>query len=646
MSDDPKDLLQFGPFTIDIGDRLLHRGSELVPLTPKAFDLLAVLVENPGRVLSKAELIERVWPDAFVEEANLSHQVYRLRSALGEGDGEAAFIDTLSRRGYRFVAPVTHVMTTDAGPATVQPARVAPVVAMIDTPSPVTPLVPPQRRRLAIALTIAASLVVFLMYAGATRRSEVASTSAVTPIQTLAVLPFTALSPPARDEPLELGMTDAIITRLTTVRQVIVRPTSAVLPYARGPRDAIAIGREQRVDAVLEGKIQKTTDRLRVTVQLLRVSDGRALWADTFDQPVQDLFAIQDAISGRVVDALRLTLSAGERARLESQTRPRMDAYDAYVRGLYHVSSFGPDSARLGVDEFRRALTLEPDYVEASAGLAGALANVGFAGVATPAQMTEARGLVAHALQVSPDSIEAHQAAMTVALYVDWNWDTADRESRWLVEHAPNDARSHSWRGWYLSLMGRFADAVEPLRAAQRLDPLAANITMMLGAALVESGGDSAGGFAMMERAATASPTNGAVRTGFAETLFANGRAEEALAVMRREPVELGPPVDATLGFLLARTGHPDEAQQVLKRLTHGPFPVPAYLVAIVHAGMGDTAAAMDYLERAHAEHSAWIVFLKNQRIWDSMRGEERFRSLLRRVSLDPSSTWQVRSDK
>ena len=535
MSEAPKELLRFGPFTLDLGDRLLWRGGELVPLTPKAFDLLAVLVQNPGKVLSKADLIERVWPDAFVEEANLSHQVYRLRAVLGDGEGDASYIDTLSRRGYRFVAPVTRVA----------PAAPAPVSA--------APAVPARRRRLGIALAVAASVVVFLMYAGATRRSTALST--IAPIQTLAVLPFTALSPPARDEPLELGMTDAIITRLTIVRQVTVRPTSAMLPYSQGPRDAIAIGREQRVDAVLEGKIQKTADRIRVTVQLLRVSDGRPLWAETFDQPAQDLFAIQDAISGRVVDALRVTLSAAERARLASHQRPRIDAYDAYVRGLYHLSSFAPDAARLAVEEFRRALVLEPDYVEASAGLAGALANVGFAQPATPAQMTEARALVARALRVNPDSTDAHIAAMTVALYVDWDWDAADRESRWLVEQAPNDARAHSLRGWYLSLMGRFAEAVAPLRDAQRLDPLSVNVTTMLGSALVESG-DAEGGLAMMERAAVAAPSHGAARAGLAEALFAKGRPEDALAVLRREPSQLGPPVDATLGYLLARSGY------------------------------------------------------------------------------------------
>lgn len=613
MSDAPKELLRFGPFTLDMGDRLLWRVGELVPLTPKAFDLLAVLVQNPGKVLSKAELIERVWPDAFVEEANLSHQVYRLRAVLGDGEGDASYIDTLSRRGYRFVAPVTRV------------ARAEPVAA------PTAPEVPPGRRPLAIALAVAASLVVFLMYAGATRRSTALST--IAPIQTLAVLPFSALSP-TRDEPLELGMTDAIITRLTTIRQVTVRPTSAVLPYSRGHRDAIAIGREQRVDAVLEGKIQKTTDRVRVTVQLLRVSDGGSLWAETFDQPAQDLFAIQDAISRRVVDALRVTLSQAERARLGSHERPRIDAYDAYVRGLYHLSSFGPDAARLAVEEFRRALALEPDYVEASAGLAGALANVGFARPATPEEMTEARALVARALRVNPDSTDAHIAAMTVALYVLWDWDTADRESRWLIEHAPNDARAHSLRGWYLSLMGRFADAVEPLRAAQRLDPLSINVTTMLGGALVESG-DAQGGLAMMERAAAAAPSHGAARAGLAEALFARGRAQDALAVLRREPSQLGPPVDATLGFLLAKSGQHDEARQVLERLREGPFPVPAYLTAIVYSGLGETSAAMQQLERAYGEHSAWIVFLKSQRAWDSMRRDPRFRSLLRKVSLD-----------
>jgi DNA-binding winged helix-turn-helix (wHTH) protein/TolB-like protein/Flp pilus assembly protein TadD len=625
MSDAPRELLRFGPFTVDLSDRVLWRGGELVELTPKAFDLLVVLVQNPGRVLSKSDLIERVWPDAIVEEANLSNQVHRLRAVLGEGEGEAPYIDTLSRRGYRFVAPVTRVVP-EAVPVTVAPAPPAadaPVLVAQRTPL---------RRRVAIGLMVVTAVVALLTYDGATRRST--ATSTTTPIQTLAVLPFTALSPPARDEPLELGMTDAVITQLTNVRQVTVRPTSAVLAYTRIPRDVIAIGREQRVDAILEGKIQRTADRIRVTVQLLRASDARPLWAETFDQPARDLFAIQDAISGRVVDALRVRLSAGERAQLTAGRRPPIDAYDAYVRGLYHVASFGPDAARLAEKEFRRALTIEPDYVEASAGLAAALANVGFGQAATPAQMKEAQTLVARALRLKPDSMEAHQAAMTVALYVDWDWDAADSESRWMIAHAPNDARAHSWRGWYLTLMGRFAEAVEPLRAAQQLDPLSVNITTMLGYALIESG-EAEGGLAMMRRAVDAAPSHGAARSSLAEVLFARGRPDEALEILRREPAQLGPPVDATLGYLLARTGRQHEARQVLQRLTAGPFPAPAYLAAVVQSGLGDTSGALANLERAYDDHSAWIVFLKSQRSWDSMRGDPRFQSLLRRVSLD-----------
>src|SRR5688572_13645194 len=163
MSDVPKELLRFGPFTLDLSDRLLWRGGELVPLTPKAFDLLVVLVQNPGRVLSKSDLIERVWPDAVVEEANLSNQVYRLRTVLGDGDGEASYIDTLSRRGYRFVAPVTRVVSEDAVP--VSPASARPAA---EVPVPVAQG-GPVRRRVAIGLTLVASIIALLAYDGATR---------------------------------------------------------------------------------------------------------------------------------------------------------------------------------------------------------------------------------------------------------------------------------------------------------------------------------------------------------------------------------------------------------------------------------------------------------------------------------------------
>lgn len=640
MSQTGRELLRFGPFTLDAGERLLWRGGEIVPLTPKAFDLLAVLVQNPGRVLSKAELIERVWPDAFVEEANLSHQIYRLRTALGDAEGEASYIDTLNRRGYRFVAAVSAIVPAPVQEAAASIISVDAIVgephehsteprAGDNVPEPVP--MSPGRSRFVAAVTVALMTVGILLVGIRSWRATSTPTSPA--IQSLAVLPFTALSPWMHDEALELGMADAVITRLSNLKQVIVRPTSAVLPYTREPRDILAIAREQRVDAVLEGKIQKSADRLRVTVQLLRASDARPIWAQTFDQPLEDLFAIQDAISGRVVDALQVTLTTAERQGLGRQGPANMDAYNAFVRGTYFANSFSGDTDK-SISEFRRAIALDPDYVDAAAGLASALTLTGFTQPPSRSALQEARSLTARALQLDPDSATAHTAATYVALYVDWDWNAADRESRWLVASRQNDADAHQLRGWYQSLMGRPADALADIRLSQQLSPLAINRTILLGDVLVRVG-DTAEGIDALQRAITGAPGNAAGRTVLAQALFRLGRGEDAIAVLREAPAGSGPAVAATLGFLLARAGRSAEAKQILEQLSTGPVAPPAYLVATVQSGLGDATAAIASLERAISEQSPWIAWLKTDAQWESLRTEPAFQALLHRVALD-----------
>jgi len=366
--------------------------------------------------------------------------MHRLRSALGDGEDDTKYIETLNRRGYRFTAQVTRA------------ARAAPgaVEATWSPPSenlePVAKSQAPRRfPRAAAALAALASLGALIL-AGSLDpgwlRARESMSAPPARIQTVAVLPFTALSSETRNEAFELGMADAVITRLSGVRQVIVRPTSAVLKYVGSQDDVLSIGREQRVDAVLEGKIQKAPGRVRVTVQLLQVADGRALWAQTFDQPAEDLFAIQDAISIRVADALRVTLNPADRTRLAQRGTSHLDAYEAYVRGLYHANSFRAGSFADTVAEFRRAIAIDPTYADPHAGLAAALSSTGFERHPAPQTLAEAKSMAERALQLDDTSGEVHAALVTVRTYLDWDWAAAERECQRLIELRPT-TRAH-----------------------------------------------------------------------------------------------------------------------------------------------------------------------------------------------------------
>ena len=269
-------LYEFGPFRLDLGNRLLWRSAVPVPLTPKTFDLLALLAGRPGDVLTKDEILERIWPDTFVEEANLSQTVYMLRRALAAHGGAAEAIETVPRRGYRFTAPVRELSAEPEAPAA----------------------------------------------GGRARRGTGAR-----PVVAIAVLPFEPLAAGPDDQYLGLGMADAVITRLSNLRRLRVRPTSAVREYTGRGRDAVAAGRELQVDAVLDGTLQRAGDRIRVNVQLVSVREESPLWAAQFDAVATGIFDLQDSISRQLAHQLSLKLTRREKERLSRRTTLDLDAF-------------------------------------------------------------------------------------------------------------------------------------------------------------------------------------------------------------------------------------------------------------------------------------------------------------------------------
>ena len=314
MSKQVKHFYEFGSFRLDATQRLLLREGTVVPLTLKAFDLLITLVESDGQVLTKEELMHRVWPDSFVEEANLSHHIHKLREALGEREHGDKYIETLARRGYRFVAKVTEVQDQDAALIVEEHSRAHIVVEEDDTPEkvietkidrteqPVTLPAHPARRASGKQLlligggVVIVGLVVGLVYFLRVRESR---SLAGAPLRSIAVLPFKPLVASDRDESLEMGMAETLITRLSRIGQLTVRPTSAVRKYVDLQQDAVAAGRELLVESVLDEVFRSKVIESGVTVRLLSVPGGLQLWAEQFDEKFTDIFTVQDTISAR-----------------------------------------------------------------------------------------------------------------------------------------------------------------------------------------------------------------------------------------------------------------------------------------------------------------------------------------------------------
>src|SRR5579864_773583 len=332
-------LYEFGPFQLDPPERQLLCDGQPIALSPKAFDLLLALVDRSGQLSQKEELLKIVWPDSFVEEGNLAVTISLLRKALNDDRGKHRYIETVSKKGYRFVADVkrhddSESAIAGAGLTADVPPKPIPEVG----PLPTVPEAQPAHRKVNVSATVwvsVATLLIVLVVITFTRHRATASVQNSSEIRSLAVLPFQTLGMHTPDKYLEIGMADAVITKLANTRKVIVRPTSAIQRYAGTQPTPQAVGREQGVDAVLEGRIQRIDDRVRVTVQLIRVQDGVQLWADTFDKRFTDIFALEDSLSEMAAQSIRLQLTGEENRRFTKRLTDNPAAYEAYMKGRF-----------------------------------------------------------------------------------------------------------------------------------------------------------------------------------------------------------------------------------------------------------------------------------------------------------------------
>jgi DNA-binding winged helix-turn-helix (wHTH) protein/tetratricopeptide (TPR) repeat protein len=556
---------EFGPFRLDAAKRVLWREGLIVPLPPKALDLLVALVDQQGDVVTKDDLMKRVWPNTFVEEANLSVNVSALRKALGAQPDGRPYIETVSRRGYRFAAP-----EGPAGPG----------------------------------------------------------------LPTLAVLPFIALDRGKDEAYLGAGLADALITRLGGTGRVAVRPTSAVLPYAgRDPREA---GRDLQVDAVLEGKIQRRGSRIRVTVQLLPLSGAAPAWAETFDEDVTSVFAVQDRIAEQVARALDLQLGAGERERLTRRHTEDVEAYQAYLKGRYFWSRFTGEWVERAFAYFREAVEKDPGFALPHAGLADAYLVLGFSGLVPPREAWPLAGEEARrALSLDDTVAEAHVSLGWVRLFEHWDWEGAGRELRRAIALNPSSAAARQWYALYLDMLGHYEEATSETERAQQLDPLSL-VTAALVAFQSYLRRDHERGLEECRRAVELDPNHFLGRWSLGLAFQQLGRHPEAVREHRKALDSSGgsPLMRAVLARSLALAGRTSEARRTLEALERASADGRggSYAHATVHLALGERDAALARLEAATEERDPWLVLLKVDPMLDALRRHRRFQALRRRV--------------
>ena len=615
-----KRFYRFGSFRLDPDTRVLLRDGDVVRLPPKAIDTLLVLLQSAGQCVGKEALIQAVWPDTFVEENNLAHHVSVLRGTLGNGEGGRAYIETIPKRGYRFVGEVKEA-TDDAGDV----AERAPA-----EPSRALTGSRPARRKQAAAIALpalGALVVVWLLnYRGPSAPL----------FKSLAVLPFQNLSGDPHQEYVSDGLTEALIGEVAKIGALRVISRTSVMRYKDDRKPLPQIARELNAGAVIEGSIARFGDRIRVSVQLLDGAKDKHLWAETYERDLAEIPKLWGEVAIGIAREIRARIQPAERVRLAGRPVKR-DAFEAYLRGRYYWNKRTAENIHKAIEFFRKSIDEDPAYARAYAGLADCYNQLGtvLIGGQPPAEIRPlAIASAKRALEIDPELAEGHAALAYARLY-DWEWAAAEEGFQRSIGLNPSYSSAHLWYSHYLSIGKRPDEALREARLARQLDPLSPIIQTQIGWILQHAGRyDEA--IRELRKVLETDPdyvwalwrigSSYASKSMFQEGIDA---LEKAATLSGRSASILG-----TLAETYGLAGRKDEARKLLNELAalSRQRYVPA--IAFVHAyiGLGDSERVLEWLEKAYQQRENGIAYFS---LWNGnggYRSDPRFHELLRRV--------------
>jgi TolB-like protein/DNA-binding winged helix-turn-helix (wHTH) protein/cytochrome c-type biogenesis protein CcmH/NrfG len=599
----------------------LTREGTVVRLQDQPLQVLLALLDQPGVMVPREQLITRLWPKGVVDyEAGLNTVVRKLRAALGDDPGEPRYIETIPRRGYRFIGTieVPEVLARATGPQTpapeVGPAPMPPAASISEPVAAVSTAPTPHARRWRSWAWLLAVLVpVGLVLGTWSLRQQQAHVA-----ESIAVLPFRPLLPEAADPALELGMADTLIMQLSRIPGLRVTPLTAARPFDTPGRDPLAAGRALGVDAVLEGSLQVDQQRLRVSARLLRVADGHALWSGNFDEPMASLFELQDAVARKVVLALAVQLSAEQAQRVSRPATRSMAAYQHYVNGLYLWQRRAPEAAA----QFEAALREDPQYAQAWSGLAGALAAQAVYGYAPPqAVFPRAKQAALRAIELDPALAQARGALAHVLVQYERRYWEGEQEYLRVLSLEPSDANTWMRLALVRAMLGRLDEALADMTHARDLEPMNLAYATNVGLILYLKR-DYAAAVRELNRVLELDPAADQARALLGRVLLVQGDTAGAIREFQRQRRSV-PGGDGDLGRAYAHAGRVEEAKAEIERLqlrAKEGYGV-AYDIAGIHAGLGDVASACESLQRAVDDHSQLLGFLASDPAMDPLRG-------------------------
>jgi DNA-binding winged helix-turn-helix (wHTH) protein/TolB-like protein/Flp pilus assembly protein TadD len=641
MNETEKHIYKFGKFLVNANSRLLLNGDgEQVALTPKIFDTLLYLVKNAGKIVDKDELMREIWTDTIVEENNLNKNISVLRRVLGEKHGENRFIVTVPGRGYKFVADVleeTAIGKKDeaekfAAASESQKLDLEDKNESQFDKTQKTHAANQNRKIYAVSALILLIAVFSIIYFW--RQNPVKM-----PIKTLAVLPFKSLVAENRDEVLEIGMADTLIARLANNREIIVRPLSSVRKFGNLEQDALLAGRELGVEAVLDGSLQRVEDKIRVNARLIKTADGASLWSETFDEKFTDIFVVQDVISKKVVEALKVRLRDEAQTPAEKSSTQNVEAYRLYLQGRYHVLKATPPEIRQGIVFYQQAIDADPLYALAYAGMADAYRTLPITSDVLPSEaFPQAKAAANRALEIDANLAEAHIVSGYVEFWFERDWKNAESEIKKAVELSPNNAGVHRAYSILLTCLGRHDESLVEMRTARQLDPLSLVTNALEGQTLFyASRNDEA--IARLNKTFEIEPTFWIAHLQLARVYIEQKRYADAIAEAKKAEQFSGGNSEAVSlsGYALAKNGQTSEARTMLEELksTANQKYVPAYNIAMIYNGLGETEESLNFLEKAFTDRDARMILLKVDPKWNNLRNDVRFISLMKGMNFE-----------
>ena len=606
----------------------LRKNGLRIKVQDQPFQVLAMLLEKPGGIVTREELQRRLWPaDTFVDfDHSLNSAIKKLREALGDQAENPRFIETLHRRGYRFIAPVDG-NGTSAASASVESALIKKAGA---EPRPTRG----PRVGIALGLGVAVLLLTLLGFAF----EYLLSTKNATPqIRSLAVLPLQNLSADREQEYFSDGLTDALITDLAQIRSLEVISRTSSMQYKGTKKSMAEVARELKVDGVVEGTVQRSGDRVKITAQLIDATNDRHLWAQSFERSPSDVIQLQDDIAQSISAAIA-TVAQPERARLHRKRPVDQEAYDNYLKGRYELNKRERVALARARDFFDRATVKDPDFGEGYAGLASCYLILGEYEVLPPAEAyPKARDAAARALQIDETLAEAHLVLAGVKRDYDWDFPAAEDEFRRGIDLSPSSATAHQWYAEMLSEdLGRHADAIAEIESAQRLDSLSPIINTIHGDVLRLAGRTDEARL-QLEHTLAMDP-----QFAYAHAILGNVYLHDNLIGKAAEEYKRAtvmspnsPWYMSMLAFCYGRVGRRAEAEKLLQALlaqSQNGY-VPSVDIAASYEAVGQEREALTYLQKAYDERDVKLRWLDTKPNFKNLHSNQKFQELLRRIS-------------